>query len=251
MGTALRRQPRTAAAVRAGLGALMAARPDVAARLLGARRRDTHPVLRVLGTRHLVEAAALLLRPTPGTAAVGMAIDATHVLSCVGFAAVSPVHRRPALRDGAVASAVLLSTWLTRPRQSVDTHSARLAPPVLDAPPSGARLVLITGGRVPSESLAARGVEAFISLPAGAVTVVGRARDADVTLRDSAVSPRHLELTSDGAGHTRLHHLGSENGTRVNGIPVVTADLHDGDRIDLGTSALVYRCDVGDELAQR
>lgn len=115
IGARLLQQPKTVAALRTGVGVLMAARPDVAAQLLGARRRDAHPVLRLLGLRHLAEALALLLRPTPGTATVGLVVDATHVLSCVGFAAASPAHRRPALRDGAVASALMVGTWLTRP----------------------------------------------------------------------------------------------------------------------------------------
>lgn len=108
-------RPRTVAVVRAGVGALMATRPDLAAHLVGAPPRDAHPVLRLLGLRHLAEALAILLRPRPAVVATGIAVDAAHVLSCVLLAAVSRSHRQPALRDGAVASSVLLGTWLTRP----------------------------------------------------------------------------------------------------------------------------------------
>lgn len=229
----------------------MATRPDVATDLLGARRRDSHPVLRLLGLRNLVEGLALFLRPTSGTVALGVVVDATHVLSCVGFAAASPVHRRPALRDGALASAVLVATWLTRPRPASAEPPSRLTPQILNTPPRRARLVFVAGGRVSSESLAARGIEDFLPLSPDTATVVGRADDADVILADVAVSPRHFQLVSDGAGRTRLHDLGSENGTRVNGIPVLAADLHDGDRIELGNSALVYRCEVSDQPAPR
>ncbi len=92
-------------------------RPGLSARLLGVRPRNAHPVLRLLGARHLAEAGTLLLRPTPGVIAAGVLVDATHVVSCAVFAVASSKHRRPALRDGAVASAVMLATWLTRPRR--------------------------------------------------------------------------------------------------------------------------------------
>ncbi len=243
-------QVRTVAAFRAGLGAMLVARPDLSARLLGARRLDRHPVLRLLGLRHLAEAATLLARPTPGVVAGAVLVDATHVLSCAVFAVASPTHRRSALRDGAAASAVLLATWLTRPQRDGAKGRALSGPTLLEPPPCGPRLVIVTGGRVPAGSLAAQGVQAFIPLAAGAVTGVGRARDSDVKLADPTVSPRHLDLAVDDAGNTRLRDLGSMNGTRVNGIPVETAELHDGDRIDLGESSLVYRTNVDPGPAQ-
>lgn len=47
--------------------------------------------------------------------AAGMVVDATHLLSCLLFGAVSAEHRRPALRDAALESGVLLATWLAIP----------------------------------------------------------------------------------------------------------------------------------------
>lgn len=129
-------RPRTVAAVRAGVGALMATRPDLAAQLLGARRQDAHPVLRLLGLRHLAEALAILLRPTPGMVEAGVAVDSAHVLSCVLLAAASRSHRQPALRDGAVASSVLLGTWLTRPRAVTAATPGRRSPWARSAPAS-------------------------------------------------------------------------------------------------------------------
>lgn len=49
--------------------------------------------------------------------ATGLAVDATHVLSCLLFGAVSAEHRPPALRDAAVESGVLLATWLAIPEE--------------------------------------------------------------------------------------------------------------------------------------
>jgi pSer/pThr/pTyr-binding forkhead associated (FHA) protein len=70
--------------------------------------------------------------------------------------------------------------------------------------------------------------------------VVGRGRDADFRLRDSGVSRRHLEIIWDGESAT-LVDLGSANGTTVNGVPVKTWQLADGDVIRVGRSSLVFR----------
>ncbi|GAC1442441.1 MAG: hypothetical protein NVSMB55_13180 [Mycobacteriales bacterium] len=217
-------------------------RPDLAARVLGAPRRDSHPVLRILGLRHLLEAAALASRPTSGVVAAGLAVDGTHVLSCLGLAAVSPSHRRPAFRDAVAGSTILIATWLLRPRPVQTGHPTAVPARASGTPPKGPRLVFVAGGQAPAGSQAASGIEEFVPLAAGVETIVGRSRDADIVIGDAAASPRHLAVVADGQGHTRLRDLGSQNGTTVNGVPVVTATLHDGDRINLGASALVYRC---------
>jgi FhaA, N-terminal domain/FHA domain len=70
--------------------------------------------------------------------------------------------------------------------------------------------------------------------------VVGRGQDADFRLPDTGVSRRHLEITWDGQSAT-LADLGSTNGTTVNGTPVQTWQLADGDVIRIGHSSLVFR----------
>lgn len=70
--------------------------------------------------------------------------------------------------------------------------------------------------------------------------VVGRGQDAQFRLPDTGVSRRHLEISWDG--HTAmLSDLGSTNGTTVNGQPVQTWQLGDGDVIRVGHSSLVFR----------
>lgn len=71
-------------------------------------------------------------------------------------------------------------------------------------------------------------------------TVVGRGQDAQFRLPDTGVSRRHLEITWDGWIAT-LADLGSTNGTTVNGTPVQTWQLADGDVIRAGHSSLVFR----------
>jgi hypothetical protein len=70
--------------------------------------------------------------------------------------------------------------------------------------------------------------------------VVGRGQDADFRLPDTGVSRRHLEINWDGQT-AMLADLGSTNGTTVNGQPVQTWQLADGDVVRIGHSSLVFR----------
>ena len=70
--------------------------------------------------------------------------------------------------------------------------------------------------------------------------VIGRGQDSAFRLPDTGVSRRHLEISWDGQSAT-LSDLGSTNGTTVNGNPVQTWQLNDGDVIRVGHSSLVFR----------
>ena len=70
--------------------------------------------------------------------------------------------------------------------------------------------------------------------------VIGRGQDSAFRLPDTGVSRRHLEINWDGQTAT-LSDLGSTNGTTVNGNPVQTWQLNDGDVIRVGHSSLVFR----------
>lgn len=66
--------------------------------------------------------------------------------------------------------------------------------------------------------------------------VVGRGRDADLQLEDESVSRRHAKLAVLSDGAPAIEDLGSQNGTFINGKPIVgSARLHVGDRITLGS----------------
>lgn len=75
------------------------------------------------------------------------------------------------------------------------------------------------------------------------VTVVGRGAEADVRLPDSGVSRAHAEVHVED-GRVRVVDLSSTNGTLVNGRRVAEAELSDGDRLDIGATALIYRSDA-------
>jgi hypothetical protein len=70
--------------------------------------------------------------------------------------------------------------------------------------------------------------------------VIGRGQDSAFRLPDTGVSRRHFEVTWDGHQAT-LTDLGSTNGTTVNGNPVQSCPLNDGDVVQVGHSRLVFR----------
>jgi len=72
---------------------------------------------------------------------------------------------------------------------------------------------------------------------------IGRAPENQVVLGDTYTSGRHAEIVVHGGGRA-VRDLGSTNGTRLNGRDLVAGDvhpLHDGDVIEIGNAALVYR----------
>lgn len=103
------------------------------------------------------------------------------------------------------------------------------------------RLALAAGGEVEAGSPAARLIDEEYILREP-VTVIGRAQDSDLRLGDTGVSRRHAEIRFT-ATEVVLSDLGSTNGTLVNGRTVGTVALHDGDRIEVGHTQLVYRRD--------
>ncbi len=72
-----------------------------------------------------------------------------------------------------------------------------------------------------------------------AVTVIGRSRRCDIVLTDPNVSRQHAEIRRQDDGFMALD-LGSTNGMRVNRRDIKQAVLQHGDRIELGTTELVF-----------
>ena len=69
--------------------------------------------------------------------------------------------------------------------------------------------------------------------------LLGRSRQCDVVLNDPNVSRRHAEVRREGEGWV-LVDLDSTNGVLLNGQEVKRAALADGDRLQLGTTALRF-----------
>jgi len=79
---------------------------------------------------------------------------------------------------------------------------------------------------------------------------IGRGSEADLRVNDPGVSRLHaridVEKDADGATTITLVDLGSTNGLVVDGSKVARADLHDGSRIEIGTTRMLVHSPVGE-----
>jgi hypothetical protein len=93
-------------ALRACLGATLLAAPRVLLGDLPHQRIDRTACVfaRMLGARHLLEAAVLARRHTHGWLLLGAAVDATHSLSMLALARLRPDRRELALSNAAMAA---------------------------------------------------------------------------------------------------------------------------------------------------
>jgi hypothetical protein len=98
-------------AARLLLGTLYLFAPERSSEALGAccQSRGARAAVRLLGARHLLQAAVSGRRPARGTLGAGAAVDAAHALSMLAIAFVSPRSRRPALSSAAVAGTLALA----------------------------------------------------------------------------------------------------------------------------------------------
>jgi PAS domain S-box-containing protein len=65
--------------------------------------------------------------------------------------------------------------------------------------------------------------------------VLGRGADAGFQINDHGVSRRHARISRLDEGGFHIADLGSTNGTYVNGVRITSAELHEGDRVQIGT----------------
>ncbi|MGH9067422.1 MAG: FhaA domain-containing protein [Acidimicrobiales bacterium] len=72
--------------------------------------------------------------------------------------------------------------------------------------------------------------------------VIGRLPSCAIVIDDPNVSRRHAEVSRQGDSVV-LVDLDSTNGTKVNGAPVATHRLVDGDTITVGTTTMVFQGD--------
>jgi hypothetical protein len=77
---------------------------------------------------------------------------------------------------------------------------------------------------------------------------IGRGHDANVTISDPGMSRSHAEIVVNPTSEGRTVHiidLESRNGVYVNDQRVNKAELHDGDRVTLGSTHLLVRAPAG------
>jgi hypothetical protein len=106
------------------------------------------------------------------------------------------------------------------------SSSERLSEPLREPDARRGRAYLYVAGQ--AEPVGAQGA------------VLGRSRDADITIDDPNVSRRHAEVRPSG-GSWIVNDLGSTNGIKVNGRRVRgPQSLKQGDVIELGTSQVTF-----------
>lgn len=71
-------------------------------------------------------------------------------------------------------------------------------------------------------------------------TVIGRGSEADITVDDSGISRRHIEILWDGR-RAQVNDLGSTNGSKLDGRPVTQALLEPDSLIEIGRTRIVFR----------
>jgi diguanylate cyclase (GGDEF)-like protein len=69
-------------------------------------------------------------------------------------------------------------------------------------------------------------------------TTIGRGSQADIQVVDEGISRRHASIKLEG-DHVVIADLGSTNGTFLNGEKVGTQQLHDGDKIQVGSTTIL------------
>jgi len=71
-------------------------------------------------------------------------------------------------------------------------------------------------------------------------TIVGRGSDADITVDDTGISRKHVEILWDGK-RGQVNDLGSTNGSKLNGEKVEKAPLEPDSVIEIGRTRIVFR----------
>ena len=143
------------------------------------------------------------------------------------------------VRSGVTAGDVVDGGRLVVAGSGSSDVAAAGAPP--NALPGHPRLLVSAGGQAAAGTPESRGEEQVFFLT-HSVTVLGRAAEADLRLNDPGVSRRHAEVRQERGGFFAVD-LGSTNGVRVNGAPVTRQQLKTGDRLEVGSTTLVFQLD--------
>jgi hypothetical protein len=108
----MRRTLRAVATGQAAAGAALLLRPSAVAERMAPHDAPPDWVLRLLGARLAVQAAAEFLRPTPRTAAAGAAVEGAHALTMVPL--VFTKYGRAASASAAASGLAALLLWRGR-----------------------------------------------------------------------------------------------------------------------------------------
>ncbi|RFA23462.1 hypothetical protein B7R25_00770 [Subtercola boreus] len=71
-------------------------------------------------------------------------------------------------------------------------------------------------------------------------TVIGRGREADITVEDTGISRKHIEILWDGK-RAEVHDLDSTNGSQLNGQAITRSVVEPDSVIQIGRTRVVFR----------
>ncbi len=80
--------------------------------------------------------------------------------------------------------------------------------------------------------------------------VLGRGSESAIRIDDHGVSRRHARIIRTPEGAYHVTDLGSTNGTYLNGVSISSAELREGDRLQIGTGT-VFRFSLREQLEPR
>ncbi len=108
---------RSIGVVTAAVGIMAASRPVLVGRwAAGGNSPPDAGIVRLLGARYLVQAAAELSIPTRAVLRAACVVDGLHAASMIGAAAAFPAYRRAALCSAAIAGTSALATAVSASR---------------------------------------------------------------------------------------------------------------------------------------
>lgn len=127
--------------VRGTYGAVLCVAPGTLIRLAGGRpNARTCGIGRVLGARHLAQAALSAARPTPAVLVLGAEVDLLHSASMLALGILDAPRRRIGLTDAVVAAAFAADELLAARRAAAEARTGRAAASgsLVPAAPGGA-----------------------------------------------------------------------------------------------------------------
>jgi len=129
-------------------------------------------------------------------------------------------------------------------QQPDDTTIPHLVPKSKSGASNGAACLLVISGK-------AIGRMFKLSKPE---MVLGRGDDVDIIIDDDAISRHHARIVTKADHTVWIEDLGSKNGTYLEGEKVTRIELHDGDRVQVGSSTilkLTYQDKIEEEFQKQ
>jgi hypothetical protein len=197
----------------------------------------TPPPTRAASASDVLEAALNAV----GAGSAGSAGAAVGVAGAAAGAGVAGAASAAAAAASAAAGAGAAASEMDAAFRPTGLPSLQGSPRDAQGDPFDEALRSLSPAPVASKArLTNHGAGKTYALTSPTVTL-GRDASCDIVIDDANVSRKHASLAQDVIGTWKLVDLDSTNGTLLNGNPIITALLRDGDQITLGITVLEFR----------